>query len=103
MHGLSKDNIIQAIYQVRHTEQDHRLVDLGLIRDIYYDTETDEAHITLVVPEGLVSKQEQAQMVAGLQVAMDALQTALTVSVQPMEPHERRHYEAMMGATAGAD
>lgn len=47
---VSEDKIINAINQVEHPEIKATLVDLGMIRDIQVDEETQSVRLTLVLP-----------------------------------------------------
>jgi metal-sulfur cluster biosynthetic enzyme len=88
-----KDAIIESINMVEHPEIAMSLVDLGMVRDIEYDTQDDGVTLTLVLPFLGIPQAVRDYMINSLaQSIKDAGGELKNVNLTQMTDEERQSF-----------
>ena len=87
---LTKAEILKALYAVEHPEIATTLVDLGMIHDVEYKSDSKEASLTLALPILGIPVEVREYLINSLEKAVSPLGVKLTISVREMKPEERQ-------------
>ena len=93
---VTENSINEAIQQVEHPAIASSLVDLGMIRDIVYNSEDKTVSLTLVLPVLNIPQNVRDYMVNSLYQALKSVDVELTgVNVAQMTEEERQVFLAL--------
>lgn len=93
---VTENSINEAIQQVEHPAIASSLVDLGMIRDIVYNSEDKTVSLTLVLPVLNIPQNVRDYMVNSLHQALKSVDVELTgVNLAQMTEEERQVFLAL--------
>ena len=93
---VTENSINEAIQQVEHPAIASSLVDLGMIRDVVYNSEDKTVSLTLVLPVLNIPQNVRDYMVNSLYQALKSVDAELTgVNLLQMTEEERQVFLAL--------
>ena len=90
--SVTENSIHLAIQQVEHPAIASSLVDLGMIRDIVYNSEDKTVSLTLVLPVLNIPQNVRDYMVNSLHQALKSVDVELTEVNLAQMTEEERHF-----------
>ncbi len=89
---ITLERIQEAIAKVEHPEIAATLVDLGMVRDVAYDPESNEARLTLVVPFFGIPEAVRNYLAYSLYQAVKEVGAELKIYLAEMTEEERQAF-----------